>query len=78
MISPSGTLAIVEFKSAGRAKTALEKLQFQYIRGLPLYIEFSPTGLIEKQKDEVVEVYEPEVIEGEEENKVVFVKNLNF
>jgi len=47
LISPSGTLGLIEYKSAGWAKTAIEKLSYHYVKGLPLYLEFAPVGLTE-------------------------------
>lgn len=58
LMSPSGTLAVVEYKSAGRAKTAIEKLQYFYVHNLPIYLEFAPTGFIETQAEAEERLYE--------------------
>jgi multiple RNA-binding domain-containing protein 1 len=50
IVSPSGTLGIVEYRSAGRADVSVQKLQHYYIKGLPMYLEFAPTGLIETEE----------------------------
>ena len=48
IMSPSNTLAIAEFSDSQHAVNCIKKLAYFEIDSVPLYLEFAPEGLIEK------------------------------
>ena len=46
LITPSSTLGLVEFLEAGEAKRAFRALAYHKHRGVPLYLEWAPVGLL--------------------------------
>ncbi|KAJ3111200.1 hypothetical protein HDU96_005900 [Phlyctochytrium bullatum] len=45
LVPPSGVLAIVEYLEENEAKVAFRRLAYTKFKGLPLYLEWGPTGV---------------------------------
>ncbi|KAK9172302.1 RNA recognition motif domain protein family protein [Cryptosporidium meleagridis] len=89
-LSPSKTIAIVQFLEESAAEYAFKRLAFKRFKSVPLYIEWAPINLFvpetETQKEKETEskvVNKKEILDIDEDldnkNAVhVFVKNLSF
>lgn len=94
LLSPSNTLAIAEFVNSKHANNCIKKLAYFELDGLPLYLEFAPDSLIEKNSEENKNTLDKNIntpaIEEKKDNdgnkidlvgnegKVLFITNLNF
>lgn len=85
IMSPSNTLAIAEFSDSQHAVNCIKKLAYFEIDSVPLYLEFAPEGLIEKnvEKSEKKDEFEnynkiTEINLVGNEGKILFIMNLNF
>jgi len=86
LLPPSKTMAIVEYGHANHAKSAFSGLAFTEFKGVPLFLEWAPTGLFTEEKKK------PKKSEGETEEKqtsadldlgnsnesTLYIKNLNW
>lgn len=71
-LSPSGTVAIVEFLHPDHAKNAFERISMQKYMSLPIYLEWAPVQAFEA-------AYRPDTTVVEDvDSKTLFVKNLDF
>ncbi|CUV06897.1 unnamed protein product [Cryptosporidium hominis] len=89
-LSPSKTIAIVQFLDESSAESAFKRLAFKRFKSVPLYIEWAPVNLFvsetETQKEKETEskvVNKKEILDMNEDldntNAVhVFIKNLSF
>jgi len=80
---PSGTMAIAKFAELDAAKQAIKELAYRNIKGVPLYLEKAPYGLLdekaamEKTKN-TTRTTEPVQNSAQGTTYTLFVKNLNF
>ena len=47
LLTPSSTLGLVEFLEVGEARRAFRSLAYHKHRGVPIYLELAPTGLLQ-------------------------------
>lgn len=84
ILPPAAISAMVEFAEASHAKKAFSKLAYTNFRHLPLYLEWAPLDILDKQvqlehSSTTGHGREEDGGEGGEENtSSVFVKNLSF
>lgn len=88
-LSPSKTIAIVQFLDESSADSAFKRLAFKRFKSVPLYVEWAPICLFvsetetQEQKDAEPKFINKQVLKNDEDfdNETgvhVFVKNLSF
>jgi multiple RNA-binding domain-containing protein 1 len=78
LMPPNRAVAVIEFTSHEHANNALKSLGDYVFQGVPLYLEWAPTGL---KKEEELLGKRPTLVPEEpmeESTPTVFVKNLNL
>jgi multiple RNA-binding domain-containing protein 1 len=82
LISPSNTMGLAEFVDKKHAENCMKKLAYFEIDNLPLYLEFSPEGLIKKTNNqEIIKTdasNKTEIDLKKGQGKILFFSNLNF
>ncbi|KAF7456849.1 multiple RNA-binding domain-containing protein 1 [Cryptosporidium felis] len=83
-MSPSRTIAIVQYLEESSANHAFKKIAFKRLKGVPLYVEWAPMTIFSSNSDHFPRSSESqqEALEEIEESSTdrvhVFVKNLSF
>jgi len=80
ILSPSGTVAIVQYADKSHAQHAFKKLAFARYHHVPLYLEMAPENVFNAPTETATKDTESEKQEDEEKENIcsLFVKNLNF
>lgn len=94
LLPPNNAIAIAQFRNIDHARNVFEKLSGYTYHGVPLYLEYTPTGILEDSgdhadtEDQDEKPADQDIIQkaaetmAEEDTdakaKTVFVKNLNF
>lgn len=79
LMSPNRSIAIVEFDSTQFSNNCFKNLSYYKFKGEPLYLEWAPIDIL-KSDDEDKENKEI-ILETKEDNgedKILYIKNLNF
>ncbi|KAL7067566.1 putative multiple RNA-binding domain-containing protein 1 [Cryptosporidium serpentis] len=78
-LSPSRTIAIVQYLEDSSAAIAFKKLAFRRFKSAPLYLEWAPINIFLTNND-AEDFNKPEVstIEQLEDTTCIFIKGLNF
>ena len=50
LLTPSNTLALVEFLEVGEARRAFRSVAYTKVHGVPIYLEWAPVGVLEKNR----------------------------
>lgn len=94
LLPPNKAIAIAQFRNIDHARNVFEKLSGYSYHGVPLYLEYTPAGILEDSPEdagseeaeekpvqpETSEKVAPVMVEEDTDAKAktVFVKNLNF
>ena len=82
LLSPSNTLAICEYVNSKHAQNCIKHLAYYEIDNQPIYLEFAPEGILDKNIKEENNKKEEENDKNinlvENQGKILFVTNLDF
>ncbi|KAH8738851.1 5x RRM Mrd1p like [Cryptosporidium ryanae] len=88
-LSPSKTIAIVQYLEESSANSAFKRIAFKRFKGVPLYVEWAPVNMFvserqlsrgNEEKNEEEELKDGDTNPSDDVGNIahVFVKNLNF